>query len=141
MTIAPWYTIARMTKFILLSAALVLSPALFADELHEEMEAVGKAVGVLRKAVPAKSMADVSTAAQQIADLLPKSLPVWEKRGFADATKWTKESIDLAKELKMAADAGHAEHVSMVFGKLGGLCKTCHEAHREKLPDGKYKIK
>ncbi len=130
-----------MTKSILCGLTLCFGMAALADELHEPMEKVGKAAGVLRKAVPAKAFADVSAAAGQMAELFPQTVAAWEKRGYADAVKWTNEATALSKELKAAADAGHAEHVSEVFSKLGQNCKTCHEAHREKLPDGKYKIK
>lgn len=131
-----------MIKTIFLAVAVaVVAPVAFADELHEQMEKVGKANGVLRKAVPAKAMAEVSAAAAELAQIFPTTVAAWEKRGMADAVKWTNESTELAKELKTAADAGHAEHVSAVFSKMGGNCKSCHEAHREKLPDGKYKIK
>jgi cytochrome c556 len=130
-----------MIKTIFMVIAIAAAPALFADELHEQMEKVGKANGVLRKAVPAKAMAEVSSAAAELAQIFPTTVAAWEKRNMADAVTWTKESAEWAKELKAAADAGHAEHVSAVFSKLSGNCKSCHTAHREKLADGTYKIK
>ncbi len=137
-----------MIKGIFLSGLLCLglSSASRADEheMHENMSKVGKAMGTLRKAVPAKSMADVSAAAAIMAEAFPKTISDWESRNMADAVTWTKEAEALSKELKMAADAGHEDHVGAVFSKLGGTCKSCHTAHREEIPGTdpkKYKIK
>jgi cytochrome c556 len=135
-----------MTKVLVLSCSLFLGSIAWADEheLHENMEKIGKAMGVLRKSVPAKSMTDVVSAAGTMAEAFPKTISVWEQKKMADAVQWTKEAEGYAKELKMAAEAGHEEHVSAVFGKLGGTCKSCHTAHREEIPDTnpkKYRIK
>lgn len=135
-----------MIKGIFCTLALIAAPLAWADdhELHEQMEKVGKAMGTLRKAVPAKSLADVSAAAGVMAEAFPKTVADWEKRSMTDAVTWTNEATVLAKELKAAADAGHEEHVGAVFSKLGGTCKSCHTAHREEIPDTnpkKYKIK
>lgn len=108
------------------------------------MEKVGKAMGTLRKAVPAKAMSDVSSAAAIMAEAFPKTMAEWEKRNMSDAVNWTNEAASLSKELKAAADAGHEEHVGAVFSKLGGVCKSCHTAHREEIPGTnpkKYRIK
>jgi cytochrome c556 len=135
-----------MTKAILLAGSFLLATAAWADdhELHEAMEKIGKAMGILRKAVPAKSMTDVSAAAGVMIAELPKSMPSWESRKMTDAQRWTKEGIAYATELKSAADAGNAEGVSAAMSKVGGTCKSCHTAHREEIPDTnpkKYKIK
>lgn len=135
-----------MGKAFLFTLVLALAPVSFADEheLHEHMEKVGKAMGTLRKAVPAKAMSDVSSAAAVMVEAFPKTMAEWEKRNMQDAINWTNEAASLAKELKMAADAGHEEHVGAVFSKLGGTCKSCHTAHREEIPGTnpkKYRIK
>ena len=130
-----------MSKAILLTLSVLLGSLAWADDFHDNMEKAGKAVGTLRKALPAKSMSDVTAAAAVLAEVLPKTVAKWEELKRPDAVTMAKEIADLAKELKMAADAGHAEHVQEVFGKMGGKCKGCHDVHREKLPDGKYKIK
>ncbi len=135
-----------MHKVLLFAGSLLLASTASANdkELHEAMEKIGKSMGALRKAIPAKSMTDVSAAAGVMVAEFPKSIPAWESRNMTDAVQWTKEAIGYAGELKAAADANNAEGVSAAMGKVGGTCKSCHAAHREEIPDTnpkKYKIK
>ncbi|MDX2178739.1 MAG: hypothetical protein SFV18_04035 [Bryobacteraceae bacterium] len=117
---------------------------LIADELHEPMEKVGKANGMIRKGAGAGDMKAVSDGAAMLIEVLPTTVAAWEKRNMADAVGWTKEGIGHAKDLKAAADANNADGVRAAMSKLGGTCKSCHTAHREEIPGTdpkKYKIK
>ncbi len=135
-----------MVKSLVVVFSLLAGSMAWADDhaLHEHMGQIGKAMGGLRKAVQAKAMSDVSSGAAVMIEHLPPTVGEWEKRNMSDAVEWTKESVAHAKDLKSAADAGDSEKVSASFSKLGGTCKSCHQAHREEIPDTnpkKYKIK
>ncbi|MEP6537208.1 MAG: cytochrome c, partial [Bryobacteraceae bacterium] len=46
-----------------------------------------------------------------------------------------------AAKVASAAASGDAEGAAAAFKGVTGSCKGCHEAKREKLPDGSYKFK
>jgi len=60
-----------------------------------------------------------------------------DRRVREAAANFNKEANELAK----VAAAGDVAVVKAQLGKLQGTCKGCHQAHREKLDSGKYKIK
>jgi cytochrome c556 len=65
----------------------------------------------------------------------------WKANGAADAIAMSATGKAAAADLLAAVKASNGAGAKAAFGKLAGTCKGCHEAHREKLPDGKYKIK
>lgn len=123
----------------LLSLAL-LAPAQDEADLHKWMKDTGAANDVLRK-LPAKTGPEAAASAEKISTAYAHMKGFWEKRNVADAVKWSEEGKTAADELARAAKAGEADAATASMKLLGGTCRSCHEAHREKLPDGKYKIK
>jgi len=134
-------------KKVLLASALVaafFASATFAldeKELQQKMKSAGKANGDLRKAMQAKSMPDVATHAKSLAAALTGVEDFWKGRNMMNAAKWQAEGAEAAKTLVTAADGGDAEGVRSAIGKVGGACKQCHEAHREKIGENEYRIK
>jgi len=55
--------------------------------------------------------------------------------------KSSRDGRAAARELAATAQAGNAAGAKQAFTALGGTCKSCHDVHREKLPDGTYRIK
>jgi cytochrome c556 len=106
------------------------------------MKQLGKEAGAVRKADP-KTGAELAAAGERIAGIYEAQKSFWAKRGngFEDAAKWADEGHAIAMEFASAAKAGDAAKAGSAFQKLGGTCKQCHDAHREKLADGTYKIK
>lgn len=132
-----------MTKLLVFALTIAVG-SLWGDELHEQMEKVGKANGAIRKGGQAGDMKTVSEGAAMLVEVFPTTIAAWEKRNMADAVTWTKEATQHAADLKKAADANDAEAMRAAAGKLGGTCKSCHTAHREEVPGTnpkQYKIK
>ena len=115
--------------------------ALDEKEVAQKMKSAGDHMGGLRKAMGAKDMAAVSTHAKGIADAMHGVDEFWKGMGMAKAAEWQVASHKAAHDLAAAASANNADGVRSAMGALGGTCKQCHEAHREKLADGSYKIK
>ena len=65
----------------------------------------------------------------------------WRQRNAADAVKWSEEGKAAALLLATAANANDADKAKAALDSINGGCKQCHDAHREKIADGKYKIK
>lgn len=129
--------------YAVLGAVLSLSLGLALDEqeLHTKMKAIGDHMGGLKKAMAAKDMAQVAEHAKGISSNLKGTGAFWKEKGMDDGVKFTKDSSIAAKALAKAASENNADEAKASMAKMGAACKGCHEAHREKLPDGKYKIK
>ena len=127
-----------------ISAFGLLGAGSLSAEEHEEfekwMKATGSAAQSLRK-VEKKTGPEVVADAEKIGNAYENMIAFWRQRNAADAVKWSEEGKAAAVELASAAHAGDADKANAAFQRVGGTCKPCHDAHREKLPDGKYKIK
>lgn len=109
-------------------------------DLAKWMKATNAEMGAIRKADP-KTGPDVAASADKIAVVYDQSKGFWEKRNVPDAVQWTEEGKEAAMTMSAAAKANDSEKVMASMKILGGTCKSCHDAHREKLADGTYKIK
>ncbi|MDX1982505.1 MAG: cytochrome c [Bryobacteraceae bacterium] len=121
--------------------SISLGLALDEKELHTKMKAAGDHMGGLRKGMQAGNMEEVAKHSEGISGALRGTGAFWRERKMDDAVKFTRDGMAAARELTAAAKAGKADEAKAASAKLGGSCKGCHEAHREKLPDGTYKIK
>jgi hypothetical protein len=129
-----------MKRVLLMMSCAVLLGANDEASFQTDMKAVDEHSGVLRK-LSARTGDEAATRAEKIATLYDGMRGFWEKRNVADAVKWSEEGKTAAVELASAAKAGDASKAEASFKLLGGTCRQCHTAHREKLPDGTYKIK
>ena len=111
------------------------------DAYRGWMKAAPPAVGGIRKNLEAKSMEAVIDDAKKLEHIFGQSAEFWTKKGGADAAGWSKDAQAAAAKVASAAAAGDAEGAAAAFKTVTGSCKGCHEAHREKLADGSYKIK
>ena len=135
-----------MTRSLLLalSGAAIFATVIMAmdeKELTAKMKKVGEHQGAIRKLVQANTFGEVSGHAKMLAEALEGTDKFWADRNDDMAVKWSKDGMAAAKDLAAAAEAGNADGVRSAMGKMGGSCKSCHDVHRERLPDGTYKLK
>jgi len=130
----------KVVKKLFLLAAMALSAADM-GEFMAAMKTTGQTMGPMMKALSAGSMADVAAGAKKLEDVFTVSEKYWTAEKVADATKWSQEALAASKELSAAAAASDTAAAKAAIGKMAATCKACHDAHREKLPDGTYKIK
>jgi cytochrome c556 len=130
----------RMKRLLATTLLLGVS-AMFADD-HEAFEAsmkrAGKTMGPLKKALDTDAFTDAAPGAAALVEIYDVTEKFWKANGAADAIAMSATGKAAAASLVAAVKASDAK---AAFGKLAGTCKGCHDAHREKLPDGKYKIK
>jgi cytochrome c556 len=131
-----------MSIRILFIAAVAAIAVVAQDDaaFEKEMKVIDQHAAVLRK-LSAKTGDDAAANAEQIAKLYGSMKTFWAKRNVEDAVKWSDEGMAAAAELASAAKAGDTARADAAFKSLSGTCRSCHTAHREKLPDGTYKIK
>jgi cytochrome c556 len=134
-------------KLIALIAGTAFSAALYPlaaqsdGNLEDTMKQVMATMGKLKKGLDAKSLHDAAGDAEKMQGLFKDAEAIFAGLNIADAVQMAKTAQSAAGEIVNAGHSDNAEGASAAFSKLGGTCKGCHDAHREKLPDGKYKLK
>lgn len=133
-----------MKKLIVSALFVCGSFTLFADDhgaFEAAMKTAGKAMGPMGKAVNGGSLTDAVAPAKQMIEVYDVTEKFWKEKNVDDAIQMSVDGKAAAKALLASAEAGKVEEAKAAFGKLGATCKSCHAAHREKLPEGGYKIK
>lgn len=97
--------------------------------------------GSLRKNIEAKNAEGVKADAAKLEGIFKTSEEFWKERKADDAVEWSKTGKDGAAEISKLAGAGEWDKIPDAQKKVGSTCSACHNAHREKLPEGGYKIK
>ena len=122
------------------------SPILAADALDEKgFQKLMKEAGDIAKRFKGnqeqKNGAELAKDTGRLAEIYKATTPFWKNRKVDDAAKWSGESETSARAAAVAAKAGDWDKVKTDLGATMKNCKNCHEAHREKLDDGTYRIK
>jgi len=91
--------------------------------------------------LPAKSGKDAVREAERLGAVYENMIGFWRQRNAADAVKWSEQGKGAAAQLASAAHAENATEAATAFKTLAGTCRACHEAHRIKLPDGRFAFK
>jgi cytochrome c556 len=138
-----------MSNRILFSSLLILATSAFcvqADTLNDEgfhklMKEVGSTTKRFKNHIQAQDGSALNKDATRVAEIYKQMAPFWTARKASDAAKWSEESAASATVLATAASKGEWAGVKSASQGVMKNCKACHDAHREKLPDGSSKIK
>ncbi len=133
----------KLLLVVLLAVFTVIAaPRAKQDEEHAGwMKTIQASTGSLRKNIESKATEDIAKEAAKIEEVFKKCEEFWAKRNTEDAVKWSQQAQASAKEIAAAAKGEDMEKVSTSLRGLMGSCSACHGAHRERLPEGGYKIK
>jgi hypothetical protein len=129
----------KMTSLLVLAAGM----AVVAEENTEFigwMKYTKTASDDLKK-MENKTGTEAVHRAERLGAIYESMIGFWRQRNARDAVNWSEEGKAAALELATAAYSGDAEKAKAAFETVNGGCKSCHEAHREKVADGKYRIK
>ncbi len=121
--------------------AFVLCLAAAERPYEEMMKELAGACTSLKNNLDAKSMEGATADAAKLEKLFKEMEKFWSKKKVADATQWAKDGGTAARMIVKASKAGNGEEMMTQFKNLTGTCKSCHDVHREKGPDGKWQIK
>lgn len=122
---------------------LALVPAAAQDEKDHppQMKAIGANMKILKSTLESKNQGEATAAATKVHEAFAETKKYWVAKNIQDGQEWSDTALAGAKMVSDGAGTGDWTKVSDGVSKLGGTCKTCHDAHRERLPDGTYKIK
>lgn len=130
---------------VLLFASFAAFAAIPSSFDHAAFSAAMKTImptqGSLRKNVEAKNADGVKADAAKLEAIFKTSEEFWTEKKVDDAIAWSKQGKEGAAEISKLAAAGEWDKIPDAQKKVGATCAACHTAHREKLPEGGYKIK
>ena len=134
------------SAWLALAAAGVLAIGVMAnekpsDEYVKSMKDANVAAQSLRRDVEAKNYDAIVKDAATLKALFAGTEEFWTKRNGEDAVAAAKAGGKAATDLESAAKAKNEEAITASAKAVNGACKTCHDAHRERLPDGTSEIK
>jgi cytochrome c556 len=134
----------KRTAVTLFCLTAALAVGAFADDQTDFvawMKTTGGTMGKLRKEVEAKAFSDAAKDAATLQDVFKRVEDYFAKTNTADAVTSAQAAGAASKKLADAASASDADATSASLKSVMGTCGGCHMAHREKLPEGGYKIK
>jgi hypothetical protein len=105
------------------------------------MKTVGSTGGSLRKNLEAKNADGAAADAKKLQEVFGHVHEYWVKKGTDDASTFAMTAHDAYGEVATEAAAGKFDDASASLKKASATCGGCHSAHREKAPDGSWKIK
>ncbi len=132
-----WLVVAAVAAF----GAAVMAGEKPPESYVKNMKETNAVAQELRKNVDAKDYDAIAKNAATLKTLFATTQSFWESRKMDDAVEVAKNGAKAAGDLETAAKAKNEEAVASTAKTLQGTCKTCHDAHRERLPDGTSEIK
>ncbi len=130
--------------FLLGISATIFAAALSAQddaEYQTWMKTAGATAGSLHKNLDAKNAEAAAADAKKLQDIFSQVHEYWMKKDVADATKFAMSASDGFGSVAADAAASKFDEASAAMKTTSANCGGCHSAHREKLPDGTFKMK
>ncbi len=130
----------RLALALAAVSGVFLLPAQQDETLITAMKSSDRAFDALMK-LENKAAPEAVGRAERLGSIYENMIGYWRQKNLPDAVKWSVEGKAAAVVLASAAHAGDAAKAEAALKTLGGTCNSCHDAYRERTPDGKYRIK
>jgi cytochrome c556 len=128
-----------------LSGVLAVSVVSASEKPPENYVAAMKTIntnnGALRRQVPAKDYEGLAATAAALKPAFETTLKFWQEKKVDDAIGWATDVLKMTADLDAAVKAKDDAAIQTAATAISGSCRTCHDAHRERLPDGSSMIK
>ena len=105
------------------------------------MKEIGQLNGVLNKSIKAGDAAEAGKAAARLEVLFKNIHGYWNDKKVADATAASQTVVTSLQAVQKAVAASDMTAAETARAAIGAQCMACHTAHREKLPEGGFRIK
>jgi hypothetical protein len=112
------------------------------EDYSRAMKDIGQQNNALRKAIGATpNDVDAAAAAQRLEVIFKDVQNYWEHRKVEDAAVAAKEAVAASQGISKAVAAHDMAAANTLAATLGQQCMSCHTAHRDRQPDGSFKMK
>jgi cytochrome c556 len=105
------------------------------------MKEIGQLNGVLNKSMKGGDAAEAGKAAARMEVLFKNVHTYWADKKIADATTAAQGVVTSLQAVQKALAANDMAAAETARAGIGANCMSCHTAHREKLPEGGFRIK
>ena len=105
------------------------------------MKEIGQLNGVLNKSIKGGVADEASKAAMRMEVLFKNVHAYWSAKKVEDATTAAQTAVTSLQAAQKALAATDMAAAATARASLAGTCMACHTAHREKLPEGGFRIK
>lgn len=105
------------------------------------MRGVGSANGELRRGIAGSTAEPVTKNAASLSKALADAEPFWKARGRADAVQWLADARTSVASMEKALEGQDWAAARASSDALGKLCTVCHNAYRERLEDGSFRVR
>ena len=133
-----WAVIAMTGVF---AVAVVAASEKAPDSYVAAMKTIQTTSNGLRQHVTAKDYAAIEADAKAFKPALETALKFWQDKKVDDAIGWAKDVAKANEDLEKAAKDKNDDAIATAAKAISGSCKTCHDAHRDRQPDGSSLIK
>jgi len=121
---------------------LAQAPAPMSDEQYMmTMKQIGPTFMAVNKANASMQHAQAAKDAAQLAGWFRQVQTYWEAKKVEDAIAFSKTAVSSADALAAASTKADMAGIGEAQKTLQGACGGCHMAHRERNPDGTFRIK
>jgi cytochrome c556 len=105
------------------------------------MKEIGQLNGMLNKSIKGGDAAGGGKAAARLEVLFKNVHTYWADRKIADATAASQNVVTSLQAVQKALAANDMAAAETARAAIGANCMGCHKEHREKLPEGGFRIK
>ena len=131
------FTFAFAVSMAAQAPAKIGSDADYATHMKE----IGSLNGAMTKAIKAGDGAEAGKAAARLEVLFKNIHGYWNEKKVADATTASTNALTALADIQKALKANDMTAAETARGTLAQQCMACHKEHREKLPEGGWRIK
>lgn len=125
-----------------MSVAAQAPPKIGSDaDYAAHMKEIGQLNGVLTKSIKSGDAAEGGKAAARLEILFKNVHGYWSDKKIADATAAAQTAVTSLQALQKALAANDMAAAEAARATFAGTCMACHKEHREKLPEGGFRIK
>ena len=105
------------------------------------MKEIGQLNGVINKSIKGGMADEAGKAAARMEVLFKNIHGYWAAKKVEDATTAASTAVTAAAAIQKATASNDMAAAETARASLAGTCMACHTAHREKLPEGGFRIK
>ena len=134
-------------RFLLIGTCMVaaLAITIWAQQAPTDLSPVMKDVAAttnkLRMDIMAGNAADVAADGQKLQNDFQQATAFFKTHNASDAVGWSNGNAQQAADIIKAAKANKLDAAKMPYAEMLKTCKSCHDVHREQLPDKSFKFK
>ena len=110
-------------------------------EFATHMKEIQQQNGMLNKSIKGGMAEEATKAAARLEVLFKNVHGYWSGKKVEDATTAAQTAVTSLQAVQKALASNDMAAAETARATFAGTCMTCHTAHRDKLPEGGFKIK